>query len=124
MDFLLLLYYFCTGLPLRLHAPKSSHNFFMRNGKWIHVSLFQGYIIMKLKMNSFTKLLLCPKVLQLLLALNCSLKTASFLLHPTSCSSSTANCCYYSSPVRICFQSRSTTLPSAPEKLHLLSKVR
>jgi hypothetical protein len=68
---------------------------------------------MLLKMNVFTKLLPCPKLLQLLFALNCTLKTASFLLHPRSCSSSTASC-YYSSPTRICFQSRSTTLPSAP----------
>lgn len=65
-------------------------------------------------MDVSTKLLPCPKLMQLLFAFNCILKTSSFLLlHPTCSSSSTASY-YYSSPDRIYFQSRSTTLPSAP----------
>jgi hypothetical protein len=56
-----------------------------------------------------TKLLPCPKIVHLLFALNCILKTSSFLIHPTSTSSRNTASDHYSSPVRICFQSSSTT---------------
>lgn len=56
-----------------------------------------------------TKLLPYPKLVRLLVAFIYILKTSSFLIHPTSTSSSISASEYYSSSVRICFQSRSTT---------------